>query len=99
MKDDSVYLLNDAKHILKLIPQETSVGDDNKMDEKVNIVDKQKYEQAVSEYNILCTFIKTLVGRNITVLEEKEYNHVRTEYGEINNASDISNGDGAIADI
>ena len=99
MKDDSVYLLNDAKHILKVIPQENSMGDDNKMDEKVDIVDKQKYEQAVSEYNIFCTFIKTLVGRNITVLEEKEYNHVRTEYGEIINASDISNGDGAITGI
>ena len=70
-KDDSVYLLNDAKHILKVIPQENSMGDDNKMDEKVNIVDKQKYEQDFSEFKKFCTFIKIAIGRNITVPSEK----------------------------
>ena len=44
-------------------------------------------------------FIKTLVGRKISVLSEKEYYHVHNEYGEIINASEISKGDDAIADV
>ena len=43
--------------------------------------------------------IKTFVCRNITVLSENEYNHIQTEYGEIINASEISNGNDAIADV
>ena len=40
-----------------------------------------------------------MVGRNITILLKIEYDHVRTEYGEIINASEISNGDDAIDDV
>ena len=63
------------------------------------IVDKRKYEQSVSECNKLRTFIKIVVGRNITVLLKTEYDHVWTEYGEIINASEISNGDDSIDDV
>ena len=45
------------------------------------------------------TLIKIVVGSNITVLYLKKYDHVRNEYGEIINASEISNGDDAIADV
>ena len=40
-----------------------------------------------------------MVGRKITVLSKLKYYHVPTEYGEIINASKISNYDGAIADV
>ena len=40
-----------------------------------------------------------VVGRNIIVLSEQEYYHVQVEYRKIINASEISNGDDAIADI
>ena len=33
--------------------------------------DKQKYEQAISEYKKWSSFIKIVVGRNITVLSKK----------------------------
>ena len=75
------------------------VGDDNKKDEIVEIVDKRKYEQDVSEYNKLQTFFKTVVVRNIKVLSKQEYDHVQSEYVKIINASEISNGDDAIADV
>ena len=68
LKDDSVYILNYAKHIMKDRPLETFVDDDNKMNENFEIVDKRKYEKTVSECKKLRTFIKTVVGRNITVL-------------------------------
>ena len=48
-KDDYLYLLNDAKHIMQDRPNENFVGDDKNKDEIVEIVDKWKYEQAVSE--------------------------------------------------
>ena len=47
----------------------------------------------------LSVFVRNVVGRNITVLSEKWYDHVRTEYEEIINASEISNGDDAISDV
>ena len=47
---------------------ENFVNDDKNMDLKVEIVDKRKYKQAFCECKKLCTFIKTVVGRNITVL-------------------------------
>ena len=40
-----------------------------------------------------------MFDRNITVLSEKEYDHIRTEYREIINASEISNGDDTIANV
>ena len=46
------------------------MDDDNKRDEMVEIFDKLEYEQAVSECNKLKTFIRTLVGSNITVLSK-----------------------------
>ena len=68
LKDDSVYLLNDARRIFQYRPLEHFAGDDNKIDEKIEIVGKRKYEQAVSTSNKLRIFVKTVVGRNITVL-------------------------------
>ena len=47
----------------------------------------------------LCTLIKTVAGRNIKSPLKIEYYHVRTEYGEIINATETSNGDDAIADV
>ena len=49
MKDDHLYLLNDAKHIMPDRPNKHFVGDDNKKYWIVEIVDNWKYEQAVSE--------------------------------------------------
>ena len=69
------------------------------MNEKSEIVDKQEYEHAVGECKRLITFIKIVLGKNIKVLSEKEYDHVHTEYGEIINAFKLSNGDDSIADI
>ena len=40
-----------------------------------------------------------MAGRNITVLLKIEYDHVWTEYGEIINAYEISNGDDSIDDV
>ena len=40
-----------------------------------------------------------MVRRNINALSEEEYNHVWAEYGKFINASKISNGDDAIADV
>ena len=40
-----------------------------------------------------------MVGRNIAVLSEKEYDNSRTEYGEIINVSETSNGVDAMADV
>ena len=62
-------------------------------------VEKRKYENTVSECNNLRTFIKSVVGENITILKKKEYDHVRIEYGEIINTYQISNSDDAIDDV
>ena len=40
-----------------------------------------------------CSLIRRVVGRNITELSKTELDHVRFEYGEIINSSDIWNGD------
>ena len=48
LRYDSVYLLNDAKYIMSDGPNDNFVDDDNKKDETVQIVDKQKYKQTVS---------------------------------------------------
>ena len=40
--------------------------------------------------------IKTVFGRNVTVVKK---NHLRTEYGEIINASEIPNGKDEIDDV
>ena len=42
-----------------------------------SIVEKQKHETSVSECNKLCTFIKSLVGINITVIPKIEFDHVK----------------------
>ena len=47
------------------------LGDDNRKDEIVDIVDKWKYEQAVRECKKWQCFIFKVVGRNITVLSEQ----------------------------
>ena len=77
MKDDYFYRMNDAKHTMQDRHNEHFVDDDNKKDKIVEIVDKQKYKEVVSECNKLRTFIKTVVGRNIIVLSEQKYDHVR----------------------
>ena len=40
-----------------------------------------------------------MVGRNINTLSKIYYDHVRNEYGDIINASKISNGDDEIDDV
>ena len=40
-----------------------------------------------------------MFGRNIKVLSSIEYGNIHIEYGEIINASEISNGDYAIYDV
>ena len=62
------------------------------------IVDKRKYEKTVRKCKKFCTSIKSVFGRNITVLSKLENDHVRTIYGEMINYSEISNGDDAIND-
>ena len=64
-----------------------------------SIVEKQKYEKAVSESKKLRTFIKSVVGRNINLLSKIEYDHVQIEYGENINANEISNGDDKVYGI
>ena len=68
MKDDSVYILNNVKHIFQDRPLENVLDDDNNTNEKNEIVDECKYEKAVSECRKFRIFIKTVVVRNITVL-------------------------------
>ena len=63
------------------------MDDDINMDENFYKNDKSKYEQAVSECKKFRTFVKIVIGSNIKVLSEIEYDHVRTDYGEIMNAS------------
>ena len=92
-------LLNDVKHIMKYIPDENSVHEDTKKDEIVEIVYKWKYKKSVSECNILQTFIKTMVGRNIKVFPEQEYDNVQAEYGKNINASEISNVHDELANV
>ena len=70
MKDDSVYLLNNVKHIMQDRPNEIFVDDDNRKYEIVEIVDKRKCEQGVSECKKCQTLIKTVLGRNIAVISE-----------------------------
>ena len=52
-----MYLLNDAKDILQDISLEMFMDGDNKMDENVEKIEKQKYEQDVIECKKLRTFI------------------------------------------
>ena len=80
MKDDYVYLLKDAKHVMQDRHNESFVDDDNKKYEIFKNVNKRKYEQAVSECKKFKTFIKTLVYSNIKDLSEQEYDCVRAEY-------------------
>ena len=56
---------------MKDILNEMFVYDDNRKDEMVEIFDKRKFEQAVSECKKLRTFIKIVIGRNIKVLSEQ----------------------------
>ena len=55
-------------------------------------MEKQKYEKSVSECTKWRSLIKTVVGRNITVLSKKWLDTVQSEYGDIVNASEISIG-------
>ena len=52
-----------------------------------------KYKTNVIECDKWSSFIKLLVGRNITVLSKTELDHVRFEYGDNVIFSEISNGD------
>ena len=51
-------------------PNEIFVDDDNRKYEIVEIVDKRKCEQGVSECKKCQTLIKTVLGRNIAVISE-----------------------------
>ena len=77
-KYDSVVLLNYVKTIFHDKPIQ-------------KYMEKRKYEQAVSECKKWSILIKTVVGRNINFLSRK-LDHIHTDYGEIINASEISNG-------
>ena len=44
-----MYILNDAKHIMQDRNNEIFVDDDNNKDKLVEIFDKRKYQQAISE--------------------------------------------------
>ena len=59
-------------------PNKHFVDCDNRKGGIVEIVNKRKCEQAFSKCKKLQTFIKTVVGRNIKVLSEQEYDHVRS---------------------
>ena len=52
-------------------PNENFVDDYKNKDEIVEIVDKRKYEHAVSECDKLITFVKRVGRSNITVLSEQ----------------------------
>ena len=67
------------------------------MDEIVEKFSNCKHQQAVSECKKLRILIIRVVGSNITVILKTEYDNVQTKYGEIINASEISNRDDAIA--
>ena len=58
LKDDSMFLLSDVEINLHDKPIE-------------KYLEKHKYEQAISECKKLSSFIKRIVGRNVTVLSEK----------------------------
>ena len=64
MEDDYVYLLKNGKDIMQDIPSDSYVDDYNEKYDIPDIVDKRKYEQAVSKFKKLKTFIKAVVGRN-----------------------------------
>ena len=68
---------------MKDISNDSFVDDDTNKCEIVKLVDKIKYEQAVSECHKLKTLIKILIVRTIKVLSEQEYDHVRAEYKNI----------------
>ena len=78
MKDDSVYLLNDAKDIFQYRPLEMFVEDDHRMNENIEKMDKHKCEQSVSECKKLRNFIKIAFEREIKILSKTEYDHVQT---------------------
>ena len=80
MKDDALFLLND----------EIQSNNDEQIEK--NKADGE-YEKTVLECNTWSSFIKSLVGRNITVPSKSELDNVQFEYGEIVNYSEISNGD------
>ena len=52
-------------------------------------IEKRKYEKSVSECKKWRSLIKKVVGRNITVISNV-LDSVRSDYGEIINASEIS---------
>ena len=54
--------------------------------------EKRKYEQSVSECNKRWNLIKKVVGINITIIYIKKIDTVWSEYGEIVNVSEITNG-------
>ena len=84
--DVNVERYMSPEKVIKVIPRKS-------------IVHKRTNEKYVSEFKKLRTFIKSVVGRKITVLSKIEYDQVRTEYGEIINACEISNSAGVIDDV
>ena len=99
LEDDYVYLLNNVKHIMQDRPNGIFVDDDKKKDEMVDTVDKQRYKQTFSGCKKLRTFIKPVVRRKIKLRLEQGYYNVVAEYGNIMNASEISNSDDTKSDV
>ena len=62
-------------------------------------MEKWKYEQAVSEVKKRRSLIKIAVVKNITVFSKKQLKNIQSEYGEIVNTSEISNGIDEIYDV
>ena len=56
-------------------------------------------KKPVSKCNKWCSLIKLVVGRNITLPSKKELDNVQSEYGDILNVSEISNGIDEIYDV
>ena len=68
LKDYYVFLLNDAESTFH--------------DKPIYInMQKRKYEKYVSECKKWRSLIKTVVGRNITVLQKKQLDNVWSRYG------------------
>ena len=64
-------LFNNEKRIRQDRHNENYVDDDNKKDLIFGVVDKQKYEQAVSECKKLQTFIKQWLGGTLKSFQNK----------------------------
>ena len=65
---------------------------------KKSVIEKRNDEKlSVSVRN--CAVLKILVGRNITIPSQQEYDNVKIEYGDIIDESVIPKGDDVIHDV